>query len=268
MGGLLRAGESAEHLFLLLALAMARTAPVLSIAPFLAGRRLSHLVRTSLALSLAAFLIPWLRETSPDPGLGFREALPILVKETLLGTAVGLVSSFVFYAALGVGFLVDNQRGLSMSQMDDPMSGEATSPLGIVVFETMAMAFIAVGGLALFVQALLTSYAFWPPFSFWPDWTAAAWRELLLGQFSLYMTTIMALSFPMLLVCFLVDLGMGLMNRFAPQLNVFFLAMPVKSGLALALMLAYWTALFMALGREALGAQFMWDRIARALSIV
>jgi type III secretion protein T len=69
----------------------------------------------------------------------------------------------------------------------------------------------------------------------------------------------------MLLICFLVDFGMGLMNRFAPQLNVFFLAMPVKSGLSMALMTVYWLAMFSVLSRETLRLPVLWDALRTAL---
>ena len=38
---------------------------------------------------------------------------------------------------------------------------------------------------------------------------------------------------------FLATLGLGLVNRTAPQLNVFFLSMPVKSALGIALLVIY-----------------------------
>ena len=38
---------------------------------------------------------------------------------------------------------------------------------------------------------------------------------------------------------FIAEFGLGLMNRFSPQLNVFFLAMPVKSGIASVLIIFY-----------------------------
>ena len=38
---------------------------------------------------------------------------------------------------------------------------------------------------------------------------------------------------------FLATIGLGLVNRTAPQLNVFFLSMPVKSALGIALLIVY-----------------------------
>jgi type III secretion protein T len=41
------------------------------------------------------------------------------------------------------------------------------------------------------------------------------------------------------MVMFLATLGLGFVNRTAPQLNVFFLSMPVKSALGIAFLIIY-----------------------------
>ena len=43
----------------------------------------------------------------------------------------------------------------------------------------------------------------------------------------------------MIILMFLATLGLGLVNRTAPQLNVFFLSMPVKSALGVAMLIIY-----------------------------
>ena len=47
------------------------------------------------------------------------------------------------------------------------------------------------------------------------------------------------ISAPVIIVMFLATLGLGLVNRTAPQLNVFFLSMPVKSALGVAMLIVY-----------------------------
>ena len=49
----------------------------------------------------------------------------------------------------------------------------------------------------------------------------------------------MLLSGPIIVACLLTDISLGLINRFASQLNVYVLAMPVKSGLASFLLIFY-----------------------------
>ncbi|MDR3211650.1 MAG: type III secretion system export apparatus subunit SctT [Planctomycetota bacterium] len=265
MADILSFGVLAEHYLWLVSLAMARLIPIFQIVPFLGGRHLTTLTRNSLAFALALFLLPWLSNLSPAGGYDLQTCLPLLAKEVALGTIFGFLSSLAFYAAAGVGFLVDNQRGLSMSTMTDPLAGDDTTPLGSLAMETLTMVFIATGGLALFFQALLTTYAFWSPFSFWPDWGATPLRDLVQGQFFWYLSTMVTLAAPMLLICFLVDFGMGLMNRFAPQLNVFFLAMPVKSALSMALLVFYWGAMLRALERETLRLPILWNALRHSL---
>ncbi|MDR1534549.1 MAG: type III secretion system export apparatus subunit SctT [Planctomycetota bacterium] len=264
MGELLELGEAARRFLWLVGLAMARLTPIFQIVPFLGGRHLTTTVRGSITLSLAAFLVPWL-DGRAEAAFGFAEALPLLAKEAALGTIFGFFASLVFFAASGIGFLADNQRGMTMASEVDPISGIDTSPLGAMMMETMILAFVSTGGLALFIQSVLSTYVFWPPFSFWPDWGSAPVGSLLLDQFEWYLAVMVTLAAPMLLVCFLVDLGMGLMNRFAPQLNVYFLAMPIKSALVMALMLAYWGTLFRLLGRETARLPTIWAALSRVL---
>lgn len=266
MGELLAGGEEARRFLWLLSIAMARLTPIFQIVPFLGGRHLTGLVRNSICFGLALFLTPWLHRIAPAMSTELTDIVPLLAKEVALGTIFGFLSSLAFYAASGVGFLVDNQRGMSMAQAADPLSGENTTPFGSLALETLIMLFIATGGLPLFFQAVLTTYAYWSPFAFWPDWTNTPLRLLIMDHFAWYMTTLMVLAAPMLLVCFLVDLGMGLMNRFAPQLNVFFLAMPVKSALTLALMIIYWAPMLRVLGGEVLRLPVLWDALRHAMA--
>ena len=49
---------------------------------------------------------------------------------------------------------------------------------------------------------------------------------------------------PVIVAMFLAELGLALVSRFVPQLQVFFLAMPIKSALALLVLVLYGATLF------------------------
>ena len=51
------------------------------------------------------------------------------------------------------------------------------------------------------------------------------------------------LSGPVVVACLLTDISLGLINRFASQLNVYVLAMPVKSGIASLLLIFFFCML-------------------------
>jgi type III secretion protein T len=226
-------------------LGMGRMIPIFVIAPFLGGSLMTQPVRNAVMLSLVVFLYPLLEAQVPaDLSPTSAVFVGLMLKEVAIGILIGFLVSVPFWIANGAGFMIDNQRGASMADSMDPLSGESSSPLGNLVLQTLVMIFIVTGGLAAFVGILLGSYKLWPPFSFSPDLSSAALAALFRQQLDLLLRFVVLLSAPALIICFLTDFGMGLMNRFAPQLNVFFLSMPVKSGLATALLIAYWVVLF------------------------
>ena len=47
------------------------------------------------------------------------------------------------------------------------------------------------------------------------------------------------ISAPVIIIMFLATIGLGFVNRTAPQLNVFFLSMPIKSALGVAMLVVY-----------------------------
>lgn len=63
------------------------------------------------------------------------------------------------------------------------------------------------------------------------------------GKVGWLMLMMLLLSGPIVVACLLTDVSLGLINRFASQLNVYVLAMPIKSGVAAFLILFYFMML-------------------------
>ena len=64
-------------------------------------------------------------------------------------------------------------------------------------------------------------------------------KIMVLGTLDEMLKTTVVISAPVIIVMFLATIGLGLVNRTAPQLNVFFLSMPVKSALGVAMLIVY-----------------------------
>jgi type III secretion protein T len=69
------------------------------------------------------------------------------------------------------------------------------------------------------------------------------------------MRLIAILAAPMVICMFLVDFSLGLVNRFAPSLNVFFLSMPIKSALSLLVLVLYTATFVIFLGEDFMGME-------------
>ena len=61
----------------------------------------------------------------------------------------------------------------------------------------------------------------------------------MLGTLGNMLRATVIIASPVIIIMFMATLGLGLVNRTAPQLNVFFLSMPVKSALGIAMLVIY-----------------------------
>jgi type III secretion protein T len=108
--------------------------------------------------------------------------------------------------------------------------------LGAYLGRLAGYLFAAFGGLTLFVDLLLSSFAVWPVLSRFPDLKAAG-SMFFVERFDELMRLMLLLAAPALCVLTLLEFGLGFMNRYSPQLNVFTLSMPLKSLLAILILL-------------------------------
>src|SRR5690606_17261156 len=61
--------------------------------------------------------------------------------------------------------------------------------------------------------------------------------HLFVGHFDYLMTTVLVMAAPAMVLLLVVDLSFGLVNRYAPQLNVFALTLPIKAWISTAVIL-------------------------------
>ena len=235
---------SFKNIILAFVICNARMAAFCQVSIFFSTQYLTGTGRNCVILSLGIVTVPLvfphaMQGIYGDP-LSF---IGFAMKEAFLGSAMGLLSNFVFYVAQGAGFLIDTQRGASMASIFDPLTNSQTSSLGEFLLKfAMVLALIGSAFLSL-LELVYESYIQWPIFSAIPS-VSAVWNDFFLKSFSDGMFfEIATLCGPVLFVLFLSEFGLGMVTRFAPQLNVFFLAMPVKCALAIFFMILYLTFL-------------------------
>ncbi|MDR1401863.1 MAG: type III secretion system export apparatus subunit SctT [Puniceicoccales bacterium] len=226
----------------LLIASMVRLGAALAVAPFFSRQFIVGTGRNVTILALCLPLFPLVLPTLPHGEFAILMLGFVLIKEAVIGIVLGFISGFIFYVSEGVGFVVDVQRGASMATIFDPMAGSQTSLMGSFLIQMMSVAFFSAGGFLFFLTLVYKTYQIWPVFSYVSifDGKFALFFNGLLNQL---MIAIFCLAAPILIVLFLTEFGLGMVNRFAPQLNVFFLAMPIKSWLSMMFLLMYLTFL-------------------------
>ena len=229
--------DELKHIILTIGLCSPRMLAMFSVIPFLGQTVLQGMVRNSFVVSLTLMVFPIVKVQMPAK-LDTFLLVAVLSKEVLIGLIMGFVISVVFWVGESVGFFIDNQRGTTMAQVVDPLSGHNTSPLGSMLLQLLATLFLSSGGMLLVLGGLFETYILWPVFSFYPQ-LDPEFAIFFLDLVDLLMEYTIVFSAPIIIAVFVSELGLGLINRFAPSLNVFFLSMPIKSGVASFLLILY-----------------------------
>lgn len=226
-----------------------RLAVFLSTAPFLGGQVIGMSARSAVVLALYLVLHPVMLEAvSPllplagETGLFFGA---LVLKEVFIGFVLGWMAGLIFRAVESAGIFIDNQRGAATAQQTDPLSGEMSSPTGSFLFQSTVYAFFASGAFLTFLVLIYGTYECWPAGEMLPAaMFAKPGAALFFGEaLSKMMTGVVLISAPVVLACLFTDAALGLINRFAPQLNVYILAMPIKSAMASFLLIFYFALL-------------------------
>jgi type III secretion protein T len=210
-----------------LALSSPRVASAFLILPLLSKEDAPALVRNSVYVALAICVTPYLGQVGAMP----RDLLAwgtLLLKECFLGAAIGFSFASVIWAVGMAGDMVDTKVGTSMASIVDPLGGYQLSLTGALLSRFANCLFLALGGLTIFLDVLLGSYAVWPVNAYFP-----AMGEKGVAYFSSGFGAMMSMAFmlaaPAMVLMSLVDLALGVMNRYAPQLNVQPITMALKA---------------------------------------
>jgi type III secretion protein T len=189
-------------------------------------------------MSLVLVLQPMVHGALPAEPLSGWRMLGLVLKEGLIGLLIGFTFVVVFHAVQAAGFFIDNQRGSTMASSIDPLLGGQTSPVGMLLTQAFVVYFFVTGGFLTMLGVLYASYEVMPVLSFVPRLPPEG-ALFIMQQLDRLIRIAFVLAAPVFAAMFLAEMGVALVSRFAPQLNVFFIAMPIKSGVAFLVLILY-----------------------------
>ncbi|EXJ15637.1 Type III secretion inner membrane protein [Imhoffiella purpurea] len=235
--------EDWRRILIALVFVLPRMLVAFALLPVFTRQSLPGMTRNGVAVSLSLVILPMVMVDAPAEPPDWLDGLAILAKEAFIGLLIGFGAAIPFWVIASAGFFIDNQRGTTMASSIDPMTGDQSSPLGVFMSQVLAVLFFVGGGITVFLAALYESYRLWPVFSFFPriDPAAIPWLLRLLDHF---MALTVLLAAPVIIAMFLAEFALGLVSRFAPQMNVFSLAMPIKSAVGMLILVIYLGTLF------------------------
>jgi len=214
----------ANDVFIFLAV-FSRLGAMIMLFPALGASAIPTQVRLVLALSVSAVTMPMVASSFVAmPDTPFTVAA-FIVLEVTIGTIIGAVVRLVMSALQVAGTIIAFQTGLAFAQNFDPAQ-DSQSAIYASFLSICVMTLIFVMDLHhLMIGAMHQSYSIFPPGA------ALDWGELS----NLMITTLsetfilgVQLATPFVAAGLLFYLGVGVLSRLMPQVQIFFVAMPAN----------------------------------------
>lgn len=240
-----------------IAIILPRIGAAFIILPLLSQDTVPALVRNSLFVVLGIILLPTLIDPDSLAKLTLLDWALIMGKEIFIGMVIGLLFGSIFWSLSVAGGILDTQIGLTMGNSIDPLQGHQASPTSQWLSRFGAWLFMASGGFIVFLELLYGSYAVWPILKPLPDLRLAG-ATIFIHEFEFIMLKALLIASPAIILLAMVDMGLGLINRFAQQLNVLAITMPIKS----------WVATFVMVLNLGLIVEIVLQKIADNQSII
>lgn len=225
-----------QSILMVVALLMSRMLVAFSMLPMFAGNGVPVPIRVVLVAGLSCAMLPLAMADSALASIPLAVMPFYIAKEAAIGLVIGLLVSVGFWALYAAGAVIEYQAGFAFATTIDPLTGQEDSLVGSLLVRMFTTLFLVSGGLLALISMLFDSYQAWPLSSMAPAVGSAAIIVLLLRALGSLLTLALKIAAPFVILLLMIEVALGLLSRFAPVLNAFFLALPMKV-LALAAML-------------------------------
>ncbi len=219
--------------------------------PFLRTPQVPLMARNALIGALGLVIWPLIWGEIKDGQMGSHIVFALVAKEMMIGLILGFILSLTFLIPQAIGDFIDNQRGASIASVFNPAFGGQASPLGLLLSQAFLVWFITAGGMIIFMDFMFTSFAILPVTAFLPEHDPKLFEHIV-HALSLFLKLALVIAGPVILVMLISEIALGLVSRFAPQLNVFFISMSFKSMIAIVILLFYFSNMLGHIWREGL----------------
>jgi flagellar biosynthetic protein FliR len=230
-------------------LIFARVGSILMLLPALGEMTINARMRLSFALMFSLVLYPLVSPSLPPLPNDMLAVLGYLFHELVVGLILGAIVRFVTMAAAVAGSVIAFQTGLSGAQGADPINGGQQGALIGAFLSMLGVALIFATDLHhVELMAIRDSYMVFSPKE--PLMFGDAAQMAVQSAASAFVIGVQ-MSAPFIVLGLVFYLGMGLLARMMPQLQVFFVAMPasiwvglILVAFLLAMMMGWYLTLF------------------------
>ena len=208
-----------------------RLTAILMVMPFYGRQVIPVQVKLGLALLLTIIVSPLISgqnmalAVNSLPGFGFG-----IFRNVLVGSFIGFIPLLLFAGIRLGGELIGVQIGFEISNVLDPMSQIRMSLIARFEYLLAILVFISINGHLYLLEGIVNSFQIIPLHG-----------SLQTGNFAESLAVIsrdmfiigLKIAAPVLIALLLTNIGLGILSRTMPQMNIFLTGFPLQIGVGL-----------------------------------
>lgn len=152
----------------------------------------------------------------------------LVMKEVLIGLALGFVAALILYTVQVAGGFIDFQMGFAIANVVDPQTGTQVPIIGNFKYTFALLFLLAVDGHHMMLEGIMRSYQLVAVDQFIVQDQNQAITQFIITTFTQMFLTAFQMAIPMVGALFLVTVALGITARTVPQLNIFVVGIPLK----------------------------------------
>ena len=206
-------------------LVLTRTSGIFLISPFFGSLNVPIQLRAVAAITMAMIIFPVIvRETTVTAPASLLMFTGTVAQEMFVGWLIGFVAYVVMAAINMSGKIMDLQIGFAVANVMDPTSGQQSPLIGSFLYNLSVIYLLVVNGHHMIIAGLVESFRSVPLDSVvWNPSIANFMIDLTNGVFLTGMKIAMPVTFAILIT----NVGMGILARTMPQMNIFVVGIPM-----------------------------------------
>lgn len=204
------------------------------IMPGIGDSFVSTRVRLHIGIALSFALFPLTMAYIPDPLPSTFGLLVLITMEFIIGLFIGTIARVLMTALDTAGMIISISSGLGNAQLFNPSLASQGSLIGALFSVTGVLLLFVTNLHHLLFMGIMESYELFPLGAI-PDTGSMA--EMMARTVSASFSIGVKIAAPFIVMTLLIYVGMGVLSRLMPQIQVFILALPLQILLSIILMM-------------------------------
>lgn len=200
------------------------------VAPVFSWKSIPIRVKVGMTVLMSIFFLLTKPFNINSSQVSVVEAILLISNEAIYGLALGLTVILLFTAIQFSARIIEREMGFAMANVLDPLTGDTSQPLGMLMEMIFILLFLSANGHHLFLLIISRSY------EVFPAGTTPTIPILTVGITKASSALFIAglrLAAPILAAFLLLVVVLAILSRISPEMNILFISLPLRVGLGL-----------------------------------